>query len=630
MINEQCPSCARINLKIREWGFRRVMEKDDTKESATRTFKPKRGITGRQNTDLRIERSISLRKDKREAMLSERRQRRFHGNTTQRAHNHDASGHPDACSMRQGDQQDNGITPKSFQSLCYAFEIYVPRLSDPSASAEDRLQALSVLANCTDTMFSSKQIVDAGLRPDVIEFIAPYVQTGEASLQKFVLYAWSVLANLATLESGGDWCTPMFKHGIVKAARIHMQKNSSPEIIQRALWTVCNVVGKNGTLVRAFIEDEGIPAILRVFQAAYQTGNKALVALCMWFCHNVFQCKTAVPWKLVADLWPCIIESLKIPFEYDDDDVESLLSDALWATSYVSRRANIVGESMRQDEKLFHAIVNMVHIDHRFIQWPVMRLMGNLSESPDRELTRDMVLYRQPPQAEKNLFLARIRDTLCNSLYEEIRKEAAFFLTNVLADNVEFIPILMDDGIVNSICLRLTNGSFTESTNYLVEFLHTLVVKHGTQLPWMERDMVMRHLIERTPFMQSLSTHLQAMNDQCVYNLLEIVRASLEWRKESPSMQEMDIGICDVSGLLEDEYIFDTLDKLQTYGVPRVEELAAEISDTFAVDHEEMYDMDDGSDDDGFVGGGFAPRPMLDPLSGGSAAYGGGPSLYSF
>lgn len=604
-------------------------------------FKPKGKLDGRQKTDLRIKRHQTLRKEKRGNLLGAKR--RFIPPM--------AGKHRCADAMTKRDADINGtpiMAPRDVQSLRYTFEIYVPKLSDPNASNEDRLQALSILANADRGTFKSRQLIEAGLRPTIIQHIAPFVKTGDPKLQQFVSYAWQILTNLANIQGGGDWCTPMFEHGIMHAARIHMQNNNDPAIVSSIMWTVCNTIGYNGKLARIFLSGNtnalgdanvkcsdtdphklpGISAILRVFGKSYKEGHKEIIGVCAWLIQNLLGCRPTLPWALIEPLWPCLVSTLQIPFEYDDKPIESLLSDALWAAHYMSRRGSILAETLRENKHLFHAIVRLVHVDYPHFHWPLMELLSTLSESEDRGVIHDMILYNQPPQAEKNLFLARVRDIMCSNQADNVRELAMLFLANALACNLDLVPVYLNDGIVDSVCLRLTRSTFRPSVVYLVALLHVLVVQWGKQTDWDKRDQVMRHLVEKTAFMQAISTHVQAMNEECVYRILEIVQASLQWRRQSPNMQRMDATVCDVSGLFEDDYLFDALAKLQTYGASRVEDLAAAIVDEFDPSaHVEDMERSGG----GVVGGGFdAFASSMDHDNNDDGFGGGGENLYSF
>lgn len=552
-------------------------------------FKSSRGPNP---TDKRFDRNLSIRKQKREDRLQTRR-------------------------LKPTSKTPVDIALDSHQ---HAFNRWLPVLRDPSASRKDVFEALRVVSSFTDYPIPPARIIEAGLKPEHVTWVAPWVQSGKLEDQHIVSKAWAILANIASFQYGGDWGKILMDSKIIEMGIVHLRNNRDPAVVHLVVWTMCNLISFNPPVKQHFIDAGGIQGVVCAFREAYQVKSKRVLATIAWICANIFQSKHALKWELIKDLWPCVVELIKLGYVYDDDDVESTMIDSLYAMEGVACRGHIVYETLRSDVSFLDALVQLVYVKSDTLCSILMSTLATLSEnySIDHMLISDMIRHTSCKGSSNintvQAFLAEMRNNI-SSRYEKIRNNAAFIMTNLaIHDRSMFVP-MRDSKVIQSACLALTRPDHSVGVIYCIALINALT-KVESSTTWDQRDALMIHLIQDTQCIQGLAMQSQrSMNPGCVIQVLQIIAEMLTWRMHSPEIQNRPVTYCDAMGLLEDHGTFDAIEELCNHGNKDIEELSHVIMDMYD-DYQETMDVtfntrETMDTDMGFAGGGFDQDPVI-------------------
>lgn len=554
----------------------------------------KAGIGERDGLELRIERSVGLRKEKRQQRLN---RRRYMGKEPAPAHAHSAHSAHDNAFVRPGDNGSNEKMIKNLDVIRDAYQRYIPILQNPSQHATKTIMdALHAMDNFTDTIIPTRVLLEAGLTTDVIGIIAPYVKMfqgkpnqGDGAV-KALSHAWSALANIVSIKSRSDWCRTYIECDLFQPAIAYLIHGDDKNTVYNIIWGLCNVIHTKGEFARRFIQCGGIQSMIRVYTVAIQCKDLEILAVCMWLTHNLYMCIPALKWDDIAPLWPYVIMAIKTSYVPNNDACEMLLSDALWCCSFVARRGYILPETMRKDVDFTSALYRMINVEAGTIHLPLMRALSNVNCHNDERLLIELACIESNPKA----FLTRMHRIFAETTSNQIRADIAYFWGNLLANpgGREMLPIFFESHIYKSICLKLTHNQYCEGTAYFVFCIFATICHHLRPIAqtngWDAIDMHMRYFVENTEMIAGLMTHVQAYDPKCTLKILRIIQDVLEWRKKSPAMLQCADDVCNVANELEDRFFIDILSELENDGCTDVSELADAISTTYFIDMEYM------------------------------------------
>lgn len=164
-----------------------------------------------------------------------------------------------------------------------------------------------------------------------------------------------------------------------------------------------------------------------------------------WTCSNLCRGKPAPPLEHVAPVIPCIANLLRGHINVS----EAVLTDAIWALSYVSD-----GENDRIqiviDADVIHSLVSFLSVKDSLLLTPTLRCLGNLVTGNDEQTQKVL---------DANI-LDHLEE-LMGSSRKTIRKESCWLASNIAAGTKNQIAMLMHRrGILNALIENATHSTW--------------------------------------------------------------------------------------------------------------------------------------------------------------------------
>eukprot|EP01104_Vermistella_antarctica_P000612 TRINITY_DN10763_c0_g1_i1.p1 TRINITY_DN10763_c0_g1~~TRINITY_DN10763_c0_g1_i1.p1 ORF type:complete len:565 (+),score=131.28 TRINITY_DN10763_c0_g1_i1:79-1695(+) len=272
-------------------------------------------------------------------------------------------------------------------------------------------------------------VINSGAVPKLIEFL------NMDSNEKIQFEAaWAVTniasgnqAQTATVIQAG--CVPLF---------VRLMSSSNPEIVEQAMWALGNIAG-DSTDCRDYVLKEGaMPPLLE----AIRTHDKiTFLRNATWALSNFCRGKPMPAWSIVRPALPVLKELVNC------EDTE-IITDALWALSYLSD-----GENEKIDDVLATGIAPRLVslVGHKAVKviTPALRTFGNIVTGTDSQ-TEAMIAAGVIPA---------LRELLSHSK-SGVQKEACWTLSNITAGTRQQIQYVIDAHILPVLLKLLANATF--------------------------------------------------------------------------------------------------------------------------------------------------------------------------
>eukprot|EP00088_Acartia_fossae_P071179 TRINITY_DN9719_c0_g1_i2.p1 TRINITY_DN9719_c0_g1~~TRINITY_DN9719_c0_g1_i2.p1 ORF type:complete len:523 (+),score=111.48 TRINITY_DN9719_c0_g1_i2:39-1607(+) len=365
--------------------------------------------TGKDNDELRRRRnevSVELRKNKKDDMLSKRR------------------------NVAMDDEplsplQDNKQTP----ALLSIEEIQNGILSSDSnrqfQATQSARKILSRERNPPIDVF-----INLGVLPRLVEFLG---RGDNAALQFEAAWALTNIASGSSLQTNAvveAGAVPFF---------IQLLKSGEENVCEQAVWALGNIAG-DGPELRDYVINNGVVSpLLNLVKPDMKVGFLRNVT---WSISNLCRNKNPYPpFEVVKQCLPTLAQLIM----HDDQEV---LADACWALSYLTDGTN---EKIQEvvNAGVIPRLIQLLDSGVLAVVTPSLRTLGNIVTGDDAQT--DQVLQANALE----VFAKLLQHPKIN-----IVKEAAWTISNITAGNSKQIQMVIDAGCVQPIIDILIKGDF--------------------------------------------------------------------------------------------------------------------------------------------------------------------------
>lgn len=256
-----------------------------------------------------------------------------------------------------------------------------------------------------------QQSIDCGAVPMFVQFL----QRSDSPELQFEA-AWA-LTNIASTDR---------TRVVVECSAVpylaQLLNSPNPEIREQAAWCLGNVAGDGADLRDVVLANHAMPFLLANIA---QPANISLLRNCTWTLSNFCRGKPAPSLDVVK---PALSVLTQVLLQCSDEDT---VVDATWAFSYISDGANERIQAV-VDQGIIPTLVNMLHSNKAAAITPALRTLGNIVSGSD--------LHTQAV-VDANVFAAIV--PLLSNSKKNIRKEACWMLSNIAAGTEEQMQLTL-------------------------------------------------------------------------------------------------------------------------------------------------------------------------------------------
>ncbi|WEJ94849.1 Importin subunit alpha-1 [Yamadazyma tenuis] len=380
------------------------------------TFKNK----GRfQSDELRRRREthqVDLRKQKREEVLSKRR------NFT------------NADTNDSEDEDEYGLEGNTDESKFYSNLLQeLPRMVEliKSPDFDDQLNATVKFRQILSREHNPP--INAVIQSGVIATLVDFMKSSHPDMLQLEA-AWA-LTNIASGNS--DQTRVVVEAGAVPLF-VELLSSQSVEVKEQAIWALGNVAG-DSTSYRDFVLECG--AMLPVLDL-FNSTKMSLIRTATWTLSNLCRGRNPQPdWSIVSQAIPTLAKLIY------SIDTETLI-DACWAVSYLSDGTSEAIQAVI-DARIPHRLVELLGHESTLVQTPALRSIGNIVTGNDLQT-----------QVVINTGALTALGPLLSSPKETIRKEACWTISNITAGNTEQIQAVIEANLIPPVLRLLVNGDY--------------------------------------------------------------------------------------------------------------------------------------------------------------------------
>jgi len=374
-------------------------------ENRLRAFKNQ----GKDNEELRRRRnevSVELRKNKKDDMLSKRR--------------NVAVDEEPVSPLQETKQQVPILSIEEIQNGI--------QCSDPLRQFQATQSARKILSRERNPPIDT--FINLGILPRLVEFLA---RTDNTALQFEA--AWA-LTNIASGSS--EQTNAVVQAGAVPCF-VQLLKSGDEAVCEQAVWALGNIAG-DGAVLRDFVINNGV--VQPLLNLVKPDIKIIFLRNVTWTISNLCRNKNPCPpFEVVKQCLPALAQLIN----HTDNEV---LADACWALSYLTDGLN---EKIQEvvNAGVIPRLVQLLDTAVLAVQTPSLRTLGNIVTGNDHQ-TDSVLQHNALP-----VFSKLLRHSKSN-----IVKEAAWTISNITAGNPEQIQMVIDAGCVVSLIDILVKGDF--------------------------------------------------------------------------------------------------------------------------------------------------------------------------
>lgn len=365
----------------------------------------KKGLTGDDGRRRREERSLAIRKDKKEEGLAKRRNLNVEAD--------------DPPNTEQVSQQPSAVlTEADLQSIPTnrVFTLRdVPTLMKGLQSGTPEVQT-ACLRGFRKLLSSERnppvqECIDCGAVPLFVEALRR-----EDTPQLQFEAAWA-LTNIASTDR-----TRLIVDCGALPALVQLLVSPVADIREQSAWCLGNVAGDGHALRDIVLKHDALAPLL---QNIMNPANTALLRNCVWALSNFCRGKPQPPLEVLAPAMPVIANVI---LKSDDQDT---IIDATWALSYISDGDNDRIQSVI-NLGVIPSLVNMLRSGQNPLAVPALRTLGNIVSGSDHQT-----------QAVLDADVLAALSPLLTNAKKNIRKETCWMLSNIAAGTHEQITRIL-------------------------------------------------------------------------------------------------------------------------------------------------------------------------------------------
>jgi len=374
-------------------------------ENRLKNFKNK----GKDNDELRRRRnevSVELRKNKKDDMLSKRR--------------------------NVGPDEDLALSPLQENKQSPLLSIEEIQNGIQSLDGHKQLQATQSARKILSRERNPPidVMINLGILPRLVEFLSH----SDNTMLQFES-AWA-LTNIASGTS--DQTKAVVNAGAVPHF-VKLLRSPDHNVCEQAVWALGNIAG-DGAIMRDHVINNGI--IQPLLALVKSDTPAAFLRNVTWTISNLCRNKNpSPPFEVVKQCLPCLAQLI----QHQDREV---LADACWALSYLTDGPNEKIQCV-VDAGVIPSLVTLLDSGEISVMTPSLRTLGNIVTGNDSQT--DAVLAAQSVP----VFAKLLQHPKMN-----IVKEAAWTVSNITAGNSNQIQIVMDAGVLQPLIDILVKGDF--------------------------------------------------------------------------------------------------------------------------------------------------------------------------
>merc|ERR1711936_443574 len=351
--------------------------------------------------------SVELRKNKKEDMLSKRR----NCGPVEDEHLSPLSENKQAVPSLSIEEIQNGI-----------------QAADPHKQLQATMAARKILSRERNPPIDV--MINLGIMPRLVEFLSHF---DNPSLQ--FESAWA----LTNIASG----TPDQTKAVVNSGAvphfIKLLRSPDTNVQEQAVWALGNIAG-DGPHMRDFVINNGVVGPL-IALVNPQTPT-AFLRNVTWTISNLCRNKNpSPPFEVVKQCLPCLAQLV----QHSDKEV---LADACWALSYLTDGTNDKIQCV-VDAGVIPNLVSLLDSGELPVMTPSLRTLGNIVTGNDTQTDAVLACNAVP------VFAKLLQHPKMN-----IVKEAAWTISNITAGNQNQIQMVIDAGVLQPLIDILVKGDF--------------------------------------------------------------------------------------------------------------------------------------------------------------------------
>ncbi|KAI9307778.1 armadillo-type protein [Cunninghamella echinulata] len=375
------------------------MDKKNTSNQRKETYKNRDALQSDQVRSRRQQHTVEIRKQKREANLSKRRNLTF-----------------DQGTMSESDDDEIDRPRKEMQ---LQQDILSLRESIYSNDVERQYEATAKFRKLLSKEQNPpiQQVIDAGIVPKLVEFLL-----SRHGLLQFEA-AWA-LTNVASGTS--EQTRAVIEAGAVPIL-VKLLSCEVTDVKEQAVWAIGNIAG-DSTQCRDYVLQQG--ALEPLLSILSDNSKITMKRNATWTLSNLCRSITdPEQWKKMSAALPIIAKLL-----YSED--EEVLIDVCWALSYLS---NTKDENIQSiiESGICRRLVELLLHSSASVQAPALRSVGNIVTGDDVQT-----------QVVINCSALPALSALLNSNKENLVKEACWVISNITAGTTIQIQAVMEANII--------------------------------------------------------------------------------------------------------------------------------------------------------------------------------------